>query len=323
MSSGKLRGTKVWISAFLSFIAGVNTFNAVVLMTLQGADFIVEFSISNLTLAVLSALAYSLMSGLAAFVLLGLTVYFMFKGLPVDPNIDQRLSKVESTLTVNGNMLENMQIGFFKRLESTEKVAEDALQRVNISLDEAQKQTSDALEKQRKTLEDAQKESKKNTEIIKKQAAEVSNVRRRVGKIEKALSPAKTKLTSKSRVEELKGVKPRLAEGLKTMDITNVGQFLATDPASIAERTMEIHETVANLQAEAQLLMVPGITAHDAELLVKAGITSRKELANQDPVQLCRAVVNVANTYLEAGKMQANRVPTVDDVWCWIRSARS
>jgi len=68
--------------------------------------------------------------------------------------------------------------------------------------------------------------------------------------------------------------------------------------------------------------MVPGIDANDAELLVKAGITSRKELADQDPVQLGRAIANIANTYVEKGKMSASRVPTVDDVWSWIRSAK-
>jgi len=322
MSTGKTKGTLVWISAFFSFLAGLNVFNALFLMTLWGSDFIAEFLIMDLKLGSLSAFAYLLVSTIVMFVLLGLTFFFMFRGLPADPDVLQRLSKVEANLTLSANMLENMQIGFFRRLEDNEKATDQALQKMKVSLDEAGKETSEALNKQRKALQEAQKENKQNTDLVKKQTAEVISVRKRVEKIEKAMLPAKTKLTSKSGLEEVKGVKPRLAEGLKVMGITNVGQFLMTHPAVIAEKTMEFPENVTNLQAIAQLLMVPGIEPNHAELLVKVGITSRKELADQDPVQLCRAIANVANTYVEKGKMSPSRVPTVEDVWSWIRSAR-
>jgi len=323
MSTEKTKGTRVWIFAFLTFVAGLNVFNAVMMLTLRGSDFVIEFSIFDLKLSIVSVLAYFLISSITTFVLLGLTFFFMFRGLPSDPNVLQRLSKVETSLALSANMLENMQIGFFRRLEDNEKATFESLQKMSMSLDEARKETNNSLEKQRKALQDVRKENKKSADIVKKQAAEVAGVRKRVQKIEKVLSPAKAKLTSKSKLEAVKGVKPRLAEGLKTMGITKVGQFLTTDPAVIAGKTMELHETVTNLQAQAQLLMVPGVDANDAELLVKTGITSRKELADQDPVQLCRAIVNVANTYVEKGKMSATRVPTIDDVWSWIRSAKA
>jgi len=322
MATGKTKGTLVWIFAFLSVVAGLNMFNAVMLLTLRGGDFVADFSIMTLQLGSVSVLAYFLVSVITTFVLLGLTFFFMFQGLPADPDLLQRLSKVEASLAMSTNMLENMQIGFFRRLEDNEKATDESLKKMKISLDEARKETNDALEKQRRALREAQKENKRNTDVIKKQATEVSSMRKRVEKIEKTLSPAKTKLTSKSKLKAVKGVQPRLAAGLKTMGITNVGQFLTTDPAVIAEKTMEFPETVTNLQAKAQLLMVPGIDPNDAELLVKVGITSRKELADQDPIQLSRAIVNIANTYVERGKMSTNRVPTVDDVWSWIRSAK-
>lgn len=323
MSTEKTKGTWVWISAFLTFVAGLNVFNAVMLLTLRGSDFVIELSIFDFKLSIVSALAYFLISTITTFVLLGLTFFFMFRGLPSDPNVLQRLSKVEASLALSTNMLENMQIGFFRRLEDNEKTTDESLQKMSMSLDEARKETNNALEKQRKALQDVRKENKKSTDIVKKQATDVAGVRKRVQKIEKVLSPAKAKLTSKSKLDAVKGVKPRLAAELKTMGITKVGQFLTTDPAVIAGKTMELHETVTNLQAQAQLLMVPGIDANDAGLLVKVGITSRKELADQDPVQLCRAIVNVANTYVEKGKMSASHVPTIDEVWSWIRSAKA
>jgi myosin heavy subunit len=323
MSRGKTKATLVWVSGFLSFVAGLNMFNSIVLMTLRGSDSIIDFSLSTLHLGSLSALSYLLVSITITFVLLGVTFFSMFQGLPVDSDVLQRLSKVEEGLGLSANMLENMQIGFFRRLEDNEKATDQAIQRMSISLEEARKQTNDSLENQKKALQNAQKESQKNADVIEKHASQVAALRKHVRRIEKALSPSKAKLTSNSRLDSVKGVKPSLADGMRNMGIANVGQFLITDPAVIAEKTTELHETVTNLQARAQLLMVPSVDANDAELLVKAGITSRKELAEQDPVQLCRAIANVANTYVETGKMSASRVPTVDDVWSWIRSAKS
>jgi len=322
MSVGKTKGTLVWILAFMSFLAGLNVFNSVILLSGHGGDFIADLSFMGIMFGGVSVMAYFLVSIIVTFVLSGLTFFYVFHGLPADPDVLQRLARVEQALGLNTNMLENTQIGFFKRLEENEKTTDEALRKMNINLEETRKETNNALERQKKALQDVRKESKKNADLIKKEATDVMSVKKRVNKIEKALSPSRAKLTSKSNLETVKGVKPHLAEGLKTMGITKVGQFLTTDPAVIAEKTLELHETVTNLQARAQLLMVPSIDPNDAELLVKVGITSRKELADQDPVQLCRAIVNVANTYVEKGKMSANRVPTVDDVWSWIRSAK-
>jgi len=319
MSAGRMKGTVVWIFAFLSFLAGLNVFNALMLLTLRGGDFIAEFSIYGLALGSVSVMAYFLISIITTFVLLGSTFFLVFQGLPTDPNVLQRLARLEESLALNANMLENTQMGFFRRLEENEKATDEAFRKMSMNLEEARKQTNDALERQGKALQDVQEES---ADLVKKQVKELASVRKRVEKIEKALSPAKAKLTSKSKLEAVKGVKPRLAQELRNMGITTVGQFLTVDPAVIAEKTMEFPESVTNLQAKAQLLMVPGIAANDAELLMKVGITSRKELSNQDPVQLCRALVGIANAYVEHGKMPASQVPTIDDVWSWVKLAK-
>jgi len=323
VSGERIRGTVVWIFAFFSFLAGLNVFNAAMLWTLRSSDFIVEFSIDGLVFGSVNVIAYFMFSLIITFVLLGSTVLFVFKGLPADPDVLQRLARVEERLALNANMLENTQMGFFRRLEENEKATDEAFRKMNINLEEARKETNDALEKQRKALRDVQRESKGNATLVKRQAKEVTSLRKRVERIGKALSPVKApKLTSKSKLEAVKGVKPRLAQELRNMGIATVGQFLTVDPTVIAEKTMEFPETVTNLQAKAQLLMVPGIDANDAELLVKVGITSRKELSNQDPVQLCRALVGIANAYVEQGKMSAGQVPTIDDVWSWIKLAQ-
>lgn len=322
MSAGRIKATSVWILAFLSFLAGLNVFNAVMLLTLRGGDFIVDFYINGLALGSVGVMVYFLVSTITTFVLLGSTFFFIFQGLPADPDVLQRLARLEEGLTLNANMLENTQMGFFRRLEENEKASDEGFKKMGMNLEEARKETNDAFAKQNKALQDVQKESKENAELVKKHATEVVNVRKRVQKIEKALSPAKGKVTSKSKLEAVKGVKPRLAQELRNMGITTIGQFLTMDPTVIAEKTMELPENVTNLQAKAQLLMVPGIDANDAELLVKVGITSRRELSHQDPVQLCRSLVGIANTYVGQGKFTESQVPTIDDVWSWIKLAQ-
>jgi hypothetical protein len=319
-----MKGKIVWVLAFLSFLAGISVFNAVMLSTLHGGDFLVEFSMSGLALGSVSVMVYLVLSMFATLMLIGSTFYFIFKGLPADPDVLQRLGRVEASLAMNTNMLENTHMGFFRRLEENEKVNDEAFRKTRMDLEEARKETNDALEKQRKTLQAVQKESNENVAIIKKQAKDVVTMKEIVAKIVKALSPTpKTaKLTSKSKLDAVGDVKPSLAYGLKNLGIETVGQFITMDPMVIAEKTMEPPDTVTSLQAKAQLLMVPSLNLNDAELLVKVGITSRKELANQDPVQLCRTLVGIANVYVEQGKMSANQVPTIDDVWSWIKLAK-
>jgi hypothetical protein len=319
-----MKGKIVWILAFLSFLAGVNVLNAVMLLTLPGGNFLAEFSIGGLALGGVSVMVYFLISIIVTFMLLGSTVYFVFKGLPVDSDVLQRIARVETSLAMNTNMLENTQMGFFRRLEENEKVTDEAFKKMRMDLEEARKETNAALEKQRKALQDVQKESNENVAIIKKQANDIVTMKRRVAKIAKALSttPKTAKLRSNSKLDAVGEVKPSLARGLKNLGVETVGQFLTMDPMVIAEKTMEPPDTVTSLQAKAQLLMVPGLKPNDAELLVKVGIASRKELANQDPVELCRTLVGIANVYVEQGKMAANQVPTIDDVWSWIKLAK-
>jgi hypothetical protein len=68
--------------------------------------------------------------------------------------------------------------------------------------------------------------------------------------------------------------------------------------------------------------MVPGISEENAEMLVKHGIMSRKELANQDTVQLYRGIVGIAKSYVGQGKLPASKVPAVEDVSSWIKQAQ-
>jgi hypothetical protein len=219
-------------------------------------------------------------------------------------------------------MIENTQIGFFRWLEENEKANEEVFRKVNISLEDMKKENSDSLTVQKNAWEKMGEDSKNNAETIMKQAAELTNLKNKIDKIKKETVVKKPKVTSRTKLENVKSISPRLATKLNQMKTTNVSELLAADPATIAGKAAELVETIANVQAQAQLLMVPSIDEKDAELLVKFGITSRRELANQDPIQLYRGIFGIAKTYVEHGKLSPRKVPTVEDVSSWIKQAR-
>jgi len=322
MTAKGRNGTATWILGLLTLLAILNVFSAVIQLNLNGSNFIANFRIFNVTLGSLNLEIYFWISIIGAFVLFSATSFLIWRGLPADPQVLSRLAKVEENLALNANMLENTQIGFFRKLEENEKADDEVFRKISINLEEMRKEASNNLEEQKKALQSMEEESKKSAQTVQKQAAELGNLKRKIEEIGKETSIQKPKLTSQTRLEKVKGISPRLANKLSQMKTTNVSELLAADPAALAEKASELIETISNVQAQAQLLMVPGIDEKDAELLVKFGITSRKELASQDAVQLYKGVVGIAKTYVEQGKMPTRKVPTVEDVTSWIKQAR-
>lgn len=322
MSRTGRKGALVWILGCLSLVASLNLFTATLHLALLGGDYKVDMALFGLILGNIEAAPLFWTSLIITFVLFGATSFAIYRGFPADPEVLQRLAKLESSLALNANMLENTQIGFFRRLEENEKANDEMFRKMNMNLDENLRKTEHALQKQKKAVQEVVKQNKENAKTGRKHAAELTSIRRRVEKIEKALVAPKAKLSSQSSPSKIKGVNSTMTKELKAMGITTVGQFLTASPASIAERVDQFPETIAGLQARAQLLMVPGIGETEANLLVEAGVTSRRELANRDPIQLCRAIVQIAKTLVEQRKMSARKIPTLQDVSSWIKLAK-
>jgi len=322
MATSGRKGTSTWLLGLLALLAILNVFNAIIQLNQNGGSSIANFKIFDISLGSLNTEAYLWISIISTLVLFSATVFSIYRGLPADPQMLQRLTKVEENLALNSNMLENTQIGFFRKLEENQKANDETFSKISMNLEEMRKEASDNLAKQKKALQDMEEESKKNTETITKQAADLTSLKKKIEKIGEETTTQKAKLTSQTKLQKFKGITPRLATKLDGMKITNVGELLATDSAFIAERASELVETISNKQAIAQLLMVPGIDEKQAELLVKVGITSRRELANQDPVQLYRGIAGIAKTHVEQGKMSARKVPTIEDISSWIKQAR-
>jgi len=134
--------------------------------------------------------------------------------------------------------------------------------------------------------------------------------------------PNQAKLKSLANPEDIKGIGPSLGKELRGLGIASVGEFLTTDPTIIGEKTRVTQEMAENLQSMAQLMMIPGVDANDAELLIDAGIKSRRELADQDLIQLSRKVGEIAKIYVDQGKISKDEYPTIEEISSWIRISR-
>ena len=320
-ANGK-NGALTWILGLFTLFAVVNVLNALIQLNLQGNGAVTAFTIFNATLGSVNTETYFWASAIVMLSLFTAICFSIYRGLPLDPSLLQKIAKVEETLAANSNMIENTQIGFFKKLEDSEKLNDEAFHKINLNLEETRKEVADNFTKQKNALQSMEKETEKNTDNVKKQATDLSKIKKTLGQLGNK-NNEKPKVTGQTKLEDFKNVPPSLATRLNNIKITNVSELLATDSASIAEKTGELPERIAHLQAQAQLLMVPGIDEKHSELLVKVGVTSRRELANQDPVQLYRGLVGMAKTYTAQGKMPPSKVPTIEDVSSWIKQACS
>jgi len=319
-ANGK-NGAFTWILGASTIIGILNVFNAIIHLNLNGGGAAVQFIILGISLGNMNAEVYFWISSIMMLLLFTATCFSIYRGLPLEPQIMQRIAKVEENLATNSNMIENTQIGFFRKLEDTEKLNEEAFHKVYQNFEDTRKDVADNLAKQNGILQSIEKENEKNADNVKKQSTDLTKIKKTLEEIENR-NNGKSKFTGQTKLEDFKNVPMNLASKLGRIKVTNVSELLATDSVSIAEKTGELPENIAHLQAQAQLLMVPGIDEKEAELLVRFGVTSRRELANQDPVQLYRGLSGIARTYIDQGKMSESKIPTIEDVSQWIKQAQ-
>ena len=353
------RGIAVWISGFLTFLAALSSFGMVIYWIREGRDFVLRpYLIGD----IMSSLAGDLSVEnhlwiflTATFILLGITCVIAYRKQPPHPEIVKMFVKVGGNLAALRKTQEATATELAENIEYNRKTNRDLFKKANANIGAAKKETMAELENQgravkkvRRNMVDVEKKvdetrekmlgalkhqktriqevgrlAKLSADAVKKQRAELEDMRSNLVRIVEELNPPQPKLKSQDDPEEIRGIGPRLGEELRALGIMNTGDLITADPNLIDEKTRASREMAERLQATAQLLMVPGVDENDAELLVDSGITSRRILADQELVPLSREIAELAKTYVEDGKLSEDERPTIEEVSSWIRIARS
>jgi len=353
------RGVAVWISGFLTFLAALSSFSIVMYWIREDRNFILRpYLVGDIIRNLVGDLrveTYFWISIVTTFVFFGLTCLIAYRKLPPDPEIVKMFVKVggnlasvrktvETTKTELAESLENNRATnekFFREANTNfekskketldtlekqgkviQKVRQDLVSVVETKVDETRREMLGLLEKQRTTIQEVGRLTTQSGAAIKKQRAELEDMGKRLEKIEGELAPPQPRLKSKDNPEEIRGIGPRLGEELRSIGITNIGELITADPTVIDEKTRVSREMAERLQAMAQLLMVPSVDENDAELLVEAGVFSRRKLADQDLVSLSRKIGEVTKIYLEKGKFSEDEKPTIEEISSWIKMAK-
>jgi hypothetical protein len=349
------RGVIVWISAFATFLAIFFSFAMAMLLVIKEdpstvvSPYILVDIFGDLSLEI-----YLWISITMTFIFLGITSIIVYRKKPPDPEIIKMFLKVggnlaalrkaqEASITETADQMEyNRKVNqkFFSNIKSdleetnnkmltlldterktVRKIRLDLISTIEKKAAETGEKLSTDLKQQEKVIIGAKRSNEESVATLKKQQVDLEEIKHRLEKIEGNMLPNEAMLRSLDNPENIKGIGPSLGKDLTSLGITSVGDFLTTDPVVIGENTRVSQEAAENLQALAQLMMVPGVDANDAELLVEAGIRSRRELANQDLIELSKRVSEIAKIYVDQGKISREGYPTIEEMASWIRMA--
>ncbi len=337
------RGVGVWIAGFLAFIAGINVINAVLLWSEPQYGPYGTFTpyLIGEYIGEIRVETYFWLSVVLTSAFLGIAVITAFRATPEATALRWTSAKVEQNLitfrkdllTFLQNLSEtreedsravesvNRTMGTLKGdlsegLKNNRKAGEELLKKVNTKLDSTRKDMLETTETQGQAIRKVDRKSGQIVAALKKHKKELDGVKTRLHELEAILKPQPPKLTSRNKLEEVKGIGPRLGKELRSLGITNVGELLTANPKAVAKKAGNVSpDKMMQWQTLAQLQMIPGISEKDADLLEEAGIRSRKELASQDPVELRKKIE-------ENGKISEDEKPTVEEVATWIKLAK-
>jgi predicted flap endonuclease-1-like 5' DNA nuclease len=164
---------------------------------------------------------------------------------------------------------------------------------------------------------------KRTSATIAKQQDQIAEITLKLEQLEAMLATPKPMLTSKSSIEDVKGIGPGKGTELKEMGITNAGELIMADTKVLAGRMGSSEKTVEKLQGRAQLSMVPGLNEKNLLLLEELDVIDRKSLAAQDPIELSKRINAVFKINLDKGKVLESDLPTIEEIDSWIKFAKT
>jgi predicted flap endonuclease-1-like 5' DNA nuclease len=349
------RGLTIWALSALTFLSILASFAMAVMLVNQGPGTIVSPYVLSILAGALEVEIYLWLSIAFSVIFMALTCIFIFRKQPPNPELVKLLLKIGGNLAALRKTQESSVAEIADQIQYGRKVDQKFFSTVTSEIEEDKQELLEVLEKQEKAVKKVRSDTiaaieTKTTEAVEKvfsdlkkqetailgiknlnedtatglnsQRAELEEIKLKLEKIEENIAPNNPKLKSVDNPEDIKGIGPALGKELRSMGVTSVGELITTDPELIGEKTRVSKEMAENLQTSAQLMMVPGVSSTDAELLMDAGIKSRKDLASQDLIVLSRKVGDLAKIYADQGKISKEELPTIEKVSSWIRNAK-
>lgn len=158
---------------------------------------------------------------------------------------------------------------------------------------------------------------------IEKRIGQLSqNIEQAILELQTSLQLPEPVLTGQSSPKELKGIGPKTAAALEDLNIMTVTDFLVANPLDVSKHTRLTHEQIEQLRNSIQLLMIPNLSYSDLTLLEEVGVTTRRDLATQDPLELNLMLSNVAQSYVDTQQLSNEEIPTLEEILLWVRVAK-
>ncbi len=173
------------------------------------------------------------------------------------------------------------------------------------------------------TLESQERRARKSDKAILNQEKEIAEIKTKIERVEDEFVPPKPLLTSQCKVEDVRGIGENTGNELREIGITDVGELVLTDSNVIADKIDMSEKTIEKLQGRAQLAMIPGLEEKDLVLLEEAEVMNRKDLASQDPIELGKKIKGIAKIHLQEKKISEAEIPTIEEVYAWIKAAKA
>jgi len=151
MAFGK--GIAMWISGFFTFLAGLNTFNAVMLWVYDGADVILSPYFNIFGLGGMLVSDYFWVSLIATFAFIGLLSLIACGRSSPYQVIQEMIGGVENDLGDTQKKIDDANMGLVSKLEMDRMEYHQLSDIVNVNLGNTKKEMLDAIEKQEKELQ--------------------------------------------------------------------------------------------------------------------------------------------------------------------------
>jgi len=242
----------------------------------------------------------------------------------VQANLTQNQSnlakKLDSDLAaIKGEMAKQMN----RQSEEIKKTNTNLAKIFNENLAVVKDELAGQLARLAGTLESQERRARKSEKAILSQEKEIAEIKTKIERVEDEFVPPKPLLTSQCKVEDVRGIGENTGNELREIGITDVGEFVLTDSNVIADKIDMSEKTVEKLQGRAQLAMIPGLKEKDLVLLEEAEVMNRKELASQDPIELGKKINGIARIQFQEKKISEAEIPTIEEVYAWIKAAKA